>query len=123
MVHYSVDISNREMYQDEVNVLNSVYRVQLEEPSTADRSEAKPDSRSYTVEDLRRIWEKRLLKDIIATMIEVLPGRSNDELTGEDIQARTKMIDEARLRLAACVHQWGLEITDMGILDAETSKG
>ena len=123
MVHYSVDISNREMYQDEVNVLNSVYRVQLEEPSTADRSEAKPDSRSYTVEDLRRIWEKRLLKDIIATMIEVLPGRSNDELTGEDIQARTKMIDEARLRLAARVHQWGLEITDMGILDAETSKG
>ena len=48
------------------------------------------------MDDLRRIWEKRLLKDIIATMIEVLPGRSCDELTGQDIQARTEIIDEAR---------------------------
>jgi regulator of protease activity HflC (stomatin/prohibitin superfamily) len=122
IVYYRVDTSHREMYQDEINVLSSVYRVQRESPSTADHSEAKPDSRSYTVDDLRRIWEKRLLKDIIATMIEVLPGRSRDELTGQDIQARTKIIDEARLRLAARVHQWGMAIEDMGILDVATNK-
>ena len=122
VVYFRVNTSNREMHQNEENVLNSVYRVQLERTNNDDRSGAKPDSSSYTVDDLRRIWEKRLLKDIIATMIEVLPGRSCDELTGQDIQARTKIIDEARLRLAARVHQWGMEIRDMGILDAATNK-
>ena len=83
MVYFRVHASNREGYQDEENVLNSVYRVQLDGPSTADHPEAKPDSRSYTVDDLRRIWEKRFLKDIIATMIEVLPGRSYNRVVAK----------------------------------------
>ena len=108
--------------QDEENVLNAVYRVQLENTGTGDRTGTKVDDRSFTADDLRRIWEKRLLKDITATMIEVLPGRTKAGFIGQDVQAHSEIIDAVRSRLKVRVHQWGIEIGDMGILTATASK-
>jgi hypothetical protein len=109
--------------QDEENVLNAVYRVQQDSTGTGDRNGTRSADRSLTTDDLRRIWEKRLLKDIIATMCEVLPGRTKAELTGQDVEAYSHVVDAVRSRLAVRVHQWGMEIGDMGILDAKASKG
>lgn len=122
MVYYRVDTSKHGANQDEENVLNSVYRVQLERPRAGDRSEAKVGYRSSTADDMQRVWEKRLLKDITATMIEVLPGHTGCELAGTDVKARGDIIGDARRRLAVRVHQWGMEIGDMGILDATAKK-
>jgi hypothetical protein len=108
--------------KDEENVLNAVYRVQLENTGTGDRTGMTLDDKSFSADDLRRIWEKRLLKDIIATMIEVLPGRTKAGLTGQDVKARDDLIDDVWKRLAVRVHQWGMEIGDMGILDATAKQ-
>ena len=93
-VYYRVDADGGNMQ----HVIESVYRPQLAVRGTNNLQQPKRSSGPCAPGELKRVWEQRLLQDIIATLSRVMPGVTYEKLAGNPVCDRARYwIDSKRV--------------------------
>lgn len=118
LVYYRVNAAGG----NELNVVESVYRTQLagRKPESQQGSQRSP--KMLAPHDLQRIWERRLLQDIIAALNQVLPGVTYEQLAGRPIDARSEIIKRLHASLLQRANEWGMTVQEVGIADVSENK-
>ena len=118
LVYYRVDADGR----NDHHVIESMYRTQLAVRNAANPQQPKRSSNPCTPDVLKRVWEQRLLQDIIATLNRVLPGVSYEKLAGKPACDREEIIKRLHKSLSQRVSEWGMIIDEVGIVDVFENK-